>query len=140
MQLHVELTSDLAVLPKRGTTGSAGYDIVSVEDVIVSSGQRVAVPTGLKIMVPEGTYGRIAPRSGLALKHGLDVLAGVIDSDYRGEVAVILLNTGTKDYEVKKGDRIAQLVLERIVTPEVMQVPSVSSSCRGEGGFGSTGR
>lgn len=88
---------------------------------------------------PEGTYGRIAPRSGLASKHFIDTGAGVIDADYRGEVKVLLFNHSDVDYEVKKGDRVAQLVLERIYTPEVMEVENLEESVRGAGGFGSTG-
>ena len=88
---------------------------------------------------PEGTYGRVAPRSGLALKHSIDVGAGVIDADYRGEVGVILFNFGTKDFEIKEGDRIAQLVLEKIELSEVLEVQELDETVRGEGGFGSTG-
>jgi dUTP pyrophosphatase len=90
-------------------------------------------------MVPPGTYGRVAPRSGLAWKHSIDVGAGVIDEDYRGNVGVILFNLSDVDFEVKEGDRIAQLVLEKIVTPEVEEVEELDESARGAGGFGSTG-
>ena len=95
--------------------------------------------TDLSIATPAGTYGRIAPRSGLAAKHFIDTGAGVIDADYRGEVKVLLFNHSEKDFEIKVGDRIAQLVLERIYTPEVMEVENLEESVRGAGGFGSTG-
>jgi len=98
------------------------------------------VPTDLSIAVPEGTYGRVAPRSGLAVKHFLDVGAGVVDADYRGPLGVVLFNFGKEDYQVREGDRIAQLVLERIVTPDVLEVESLDDTQRGEGGFGSTGK
>merc|ERR1719319_237928 len=89
--------------------------------------------------IPHGTYARLAPRSGLAWKHGIDVFAGVIDADYRGEVKVILYNTQDEAFTVKTGDRIAQLILEQIATPEVAVVEDLEASVRGSGGFGSTG-
>lgn len=128
-----------AAIPSRGSEGAAGYDISSVEDVVIPAMGRVAVSTGISIRVPDGTYGRIAPRSGLAYKYGIDVLAGVIDSDYTGEVKVILYNSGERDYIVKPGDRVAQLVLEQIVTPDVAVVLDMNDTARGSGGFGSTG-
>ncbi|ABU44212.1 hypothetical protein AR158_C667L [Paramecium bursaria Chlorella virus AR158] len=128
-----------AIVPTRATEGSAGYDISSIEDVVIPASGRVAVSTGLSIRVPNGTYGRIAPRSGLAYKYGIDVLAGVIDSDFVGEIKVILYNTSELDYIIKKGDRIAQLILEQIMTPDVAIVLELEDTMRGEGGFGSTG-
>lgn len=97
------------------------------------------VDTDLAIAVPAGTYGRVAPRSGLASKHFIDTGAGVIDADYRGMVKVLLFNHGESDYQVKEGDRVAQLVIERIYTPEVVEVEELETSVRGAGGFGSTG-
>lgn len=128
-----------AIVPARGSDGAAGYDLSSVVDIAVPALGRVAVSTGLAMRVPSGTYGRIAPRSGLAYKYGIDVLAGVIDEDYRNEVLVILYNTSERDYIIKKGDRIAQLVLEKISTPEVEIVDDLDKTSR-TGGFGSTGR
>ncbi|AGE55058.1 dUTPase [Paramecium bursaria Chlorella virus NYs1] len=128
-----------AIVPTRATEGSAGYDISSIEDVVIPASGRVAVSTGLSIRVPNGTYGRIAPRSGLAYKYGIDVLAGVIDSDFVGEIKVILYNTSERDYIIKKGDRIAQLILEQNMTPDVAIVLELEDTMRGEGGFGSTG-
>ena len=95
--------------------------------------------TDLSIATPEGTYGRIAPRSGLAAKHFIDTGAGVIDADYRGEVKVLLFNHAETDFKVEKGDRIAQLVLERIYTPEIVEVENLEESVRGAGGVGSSG-
>lgn len=100
---------------------------------------KALVKTDIQIEVPFGTYGRVAPRSGLAWKNFIDVGAGVIDQDYRGNVGVILFNHSDVDFEVKKGDRIAQLICERIVYPNLVHVDSLTETARGEGGFGSTG-
>ena len=137
--LRVTILDDRAKLPVRASAGAAGYDLASVEDASVPARGRKLIKTGLKIAVPDGTYGRIAPRSSLALKHFVDVGAGVIDADYRGEVGVVLFNHADEDFIVKHGDRVAQLVLERIVTPDVFAVDSVEETDRGAGGFGSTG-
>lgn len=138
MSLLVKKLVDHAVVPTRATEGAAGYDLTSVEKIVVPSLGRAAVPLGLSMQVPHGTYGRIAPRSGLAFKYGIDVLAGVIDEDYRSEVKVILYNTGERDYIVNPGDRVAQLILEKIETPSVAVVVDMDSTSR-TGGFGSTG-
>lgn len=97
------------------------------------------VKTDIQIEVPTGCYGRVAPRSGLALKNSIDVGAGVIDEDYRGNVGVILFNFSDLDFDVKKGDRIAQLICERIAYPKLVEVDTLTETVRGEGGFGSTG-
>jgi dUTP pyrophosphatase len=97
------------------------------------------VSTGIAVKVPEGTYGRIAPRSGLAVKHGLHIGAGVIDTDYTGEVKVVIFNHNSKKYIIKPGFRIAQLILEQCVTPEVVEVDDLDATDRGSNGFGSTG-
>lgn len=116
-----------------------GYDLACVEDVHVPAGDTRRVRTGLIVAVPQGTYGRVAPRSGLA-SVGIDVLGGVIDADYRGEVGVILHNHGRGAFEAPAGSRIAQLVLERCETPDVVIVDSWRMATgRGTGGFGSTG-
>ena len=118
---------------------SAGYDLSSCETLTIPAGKKALVKTGLQIACPEGTYGRVAPRSGLAHKHFIDVGAGVIDADYRGEVGVILFNFGEQDFEIKPGDRIAQLILEKISLSEVEEVDDLTVTERGAGGFGSTG-
>ncbi|CAN0872625.1 Deoxyuridine 5'-triphosphate nucleotidohydrolase [Linum grandiflorum] len=135
----VKKLSEKAVLPTRGSPLSAGYDLSSAAEMKVPARGKALVPTDLSIAVPEGTYARIAPRSGLAWKHSIDVGAGVIDADYRGPVGVILFNYSEVDFEVKQGDRIAQLIIERIITPEVLEVEDLDATVRGEGGFGSTG-
>lgn len=129
---------DDSQIPQRASSGSAGYDLYSYESTTLGAGGRKAIDVGVGMTVPIGTYGRIAPRSGLAFKHGIDVLAGVIDRDYTGLVKAILHNTGDKDFEIKKGDRIAQLVLEKIVTPKTTIVDELKTTTR-TGGFGSTG-
>lgn len=129
-----------AKIPRRESSGAAGYDLSSVDDVSILPGARVVVKTGIAIALPWGTYGRVAPRSGLAVRHGIDVLAGVIDEDYRGEIAVVLLNTGDETCRISPGDRIAQLVIEKIETPQVVAVKDLDETFRGVGGFGSTGR
>ena len=139
MNLRVKkLTSD-ATLPTRGSGGAVGYDLYSTEELVVPPTHRALVGTGIAIVLPVGVYGRVAPRSGLAVKHGIQVGAGVIDPDYTGEIKVVLFNHGDKDFEVKKGDRVAQLILERCETPEVEEVGAVEETERGAGGFGSTG-
>jgi dUTP pyrophosphatase len=137
--LLVKRLSDKAKLPTRGSAFAAGYDIYASKDTTVPARGKVLVDTDISIAVPLGTYGRIAPRSGLASKNFIDTGAGVIDADYRGQVKVLLFNHAETDYEVKQGDRIAQLVLERIYTPEVQEVEELEVSIRGAGGFGSTG-
>lgn len=132
--------SDNATLPTRATDGSAGYDLYAAVDEIIAPSTRKLVRTDIAITAPAGCYARVAPRSGLALKHGIMVGAGVVDRDYRGEVGVLLFNQGTDAFVVRKGDRIAQLVLERIVTPPVVEVKRLESTAREDGGFGSTGK
>ncbi|GMY28442.1 deoxyuridine 5'-triphosphate nucleotidohydrolase-like [Fagus crenata] len=137
--LKVKKLSEKAVLPSRGSPLSAGYDLSSATETKVPARGKALVPTDLSIAIPEGTYARVAPRSGLTWKHSIDVGAGVIDADYRGPVGVILFNHSDIDFEVKVGDRIAQLIIEKIMTPNVMEVEDLDATVRGEGGFGSTG-
>ena len=142
MALHVTKISPFATLPVRATPGSAGYDLFSTDSYVILPGRRVVVATGLTIQLPSGTYGRIAPRSGLAVKHGLDILAGVIDPDYTGEVKVVLQNLDPQPFVIRPGYRIAQLILENFTVAEVVEVPSENTGLvteRGVGGFGSTG-
>ncbi|KAI3942704.1 hypothetical protein MKW92_029043 [Papaver armeniacum] len=137
--LRVKKLSEKAVLPSRGSSLSAGYDLSSAAEMIVPGRGKALIPTDLSIAVPEGTYARVAPRSGLTWKHSIDVGAGVIDADYRGPVGVILFNHSDADFQVKMGDRVAQLIIEKIITPEVEEVEDLDSTVRGSGGFGSTG-
>ena len=137
--LFVKKLSEKAVIPTRGSAEAAGYDLSSAIDLVIPGGGKAIVPTDLAIKVPEGTYGRIAPRSGLAWKKHVDVGAGVIDRDYRGNVGVVLFNLGKDDLPISVGDRVAQLILERIITPDVSVVDELDDTDRGVGGFGSTG-
>ena len=137
--LKVQKLSNNAALPKRSTAGAAGYDLCAAHDCVIPAGGKGLVKTGLAISFPAGLYARIAPRSGLALKKFIDVGAGVVDADYRGDVGVVLFNHGDQDFPVKMGDRIAQLILERIDTPPVKEVQDLTGTVRGVSGFGSTG-
>lgn len=127
-----------AVLPTRGSALAAGLDLCAIEDVEIQPKQRALARTGLAVAIPPGFYGRVAPRSGLAVKQGLDVLAGVIDSDYRGEICCVLYNTGDELITLPAGSRICQLILEQIITPEAEWVNDLDLTARGAGGFGST--
>lgn len=140
--LTVQRLSEKAKLPVRGSEFAAGLDLSSAVDVTIKAGERAIVATDLSIACPAGTYARIAPRSGLAAKYGIDVGAGVVDADYRGPVGVILFNFGKDDFEIKQGDRIAQLILEQIVMPEIVEIgkhEKMPETERGAAGFGSTG-
>lgn len=128
-----------AVLPSRGSALAAGLDVCSIEDLHIEPRQRAIAKTGLAVAIPPGFYGRVAPRSGLAAKNGLDVLAGVIDSDYRGELCVLLYNTGDEPIDLPAGSKICQLIIEQIITPEATWVSDLDETARGAGGFGSTG-
>ncbi len=128
-----------AVIPTRGSAFSVGLDLSSVESATIAPGERAIVATGLATIIPNDSYLRIAPRSGLAAKHGIDVLAGVVDSDYRGEIKVILINLGKDTFEINPGDRIAQAILEKCVLADVETVEDLTDSDRGAAGFGSTG-
>jgi dUTP pyrophosphatase len=129
-------------LPARATEHAAGLDVVAAEDVTLSPGQRHAVATGFAIAIPEGYEVQVRPRSGLAMKHGITCLntPGTIDSDYRGEVKVILANLGSEPFEVRRGERIAQLVPAPVLASSFREVETLSETSRGAGGFGSTGR
>lgn len=146
--LVVRRLSENARLPARATAGAAGYDLCSAEDEVVirARGGRACIKTDLAILsFPRGTYARVAARSGLALRHGLDTGAGVIDSDYRGNVCVLLFNHGDEDYVVRRGDRIAQLIVERIAEiDDIIEATDADAAAhdataRGANGFGSTG-
>ncbi|MDQ1558966.1 MAG: dUTP pyrophosphatase [Pyrinomonadaceae bacterium] len=130
-----------ATLPTRGSEHAAGLDLYALEDVTLEAGGgRAMVRTGLSVAIPRGFYGRVAPRSGLAVKHGLDVLAGVIDSDYRGELLCALVNHGRESLTLEAGQRVAQLIVEAIITPAPAWADALDETARGAGGFGSTGR
>ena len=128
-------------LPAYATAGSAGMDVVSAEDVTIAPGARHAVATGLSVAIPEGYEIQVRPRSGLAFKHGITVpnTPGTIDSDYRGELKVLLINHGAKPFDIARGDRVAQLVIAPVVQAKWIEVDELDATERGAGGFGSTG-
>jgi len=128
-------------LPAYATDGAAGMDVLAAEDVELVPGARHAVATGLAVAIPPGFEIQVRPRSGLALKHGISVpnTPGTIDSDYRGELKVILINHGSDTFEVRRGDRIAQLVIAPVTRASWLPVDELDDTARGEGGFGSTG-
>jgi dUTP pyrophosphatase len=128
-------------LPAYATDGAAGMDVLAAEDAVLPAGGRHAIATGLALAVPDGFELQVRPRSGLALKHGISLpnTPGTIDSDYRGELKIILINLGDLPFEVRRGDRIAQLVLAPVVRATWLKVDELDETHRGEGGFGSTG-
>ena len=132
------LTLD-AIVPTRASPGSVGYDLYSLSDVVIEPHTREIISTGICATIPLGCYGRIAPRSGLSIKYGIHVGAGVIDPDYTGELKVCLFNLGSVSFEIKKGDRIAQLILEKCMTPVIKEVNELKKTLRANRGFGSTG-
>uniref|UniRef100_A0A915BFB9 Deoxyuridine 5'-triphosphate nucleotidohydrolase n=1 Tax=Parascaris univalens TaxID=6257 RepID=A0A915BFB9_PARUN len=133
-----KLSAD-ACAPTYGSEWAAGADLYSACDCIVPAKGKLAVPTDIQVEIPVGYYGRVAPRSGLASKNFIDVGGGVIDADYRGNVKVLLFNFGDEAFEIRKGDRIAQLICERIGHCEFVETSSLEDTVRGAGGFGSTG-
>uniref|UniRef100_A0A914XMU9 Deoxyuridine 5'-triphosphate nucleotidohydrolase n=1 Tax=Plectus sambesii TaxID=2011161 RepID=A0A914XMU9_9BILA len=122
--------SDKAFAPTRGSTKAAGYDLYSAYDVVVRPKGKLLCDTDLQVAIPEGCYGRVAPRSGLAVKHFIDVGAGVVDSDYRGHLKVLLFNFGEEPFEVKRGERIAQLICERVCLPDLLECTSLDETER----------
>lgn len=135
---HINIFS-LLLSNLTGSTLAAGYDLRSAYNYIVPAQDRIVVKTDLQIRVPAGTYGRIAPRSGLAVTHFIDVGAGVVDEDYTGNVGIVIFNHAKTDFKVNKGDRIAQLVCELIVQPELEECMKLDSTERGAKGFGASG-
>lgn len=143
MTLRFSRLSEAASPPLRAHEGDAGYDLFAAEAAVLGPGERASVGTGIAVAIPDGHAGLVLPRSGLALRHGISVVnaPGLIDAGYRGELRVLLLNTDSADaFEVQPGDRIAQLVIARVESPEVIEVDSLDQTARGVGGFGSTGR
>lgn len=128
-------------LPHYATAGSAGMDVLAAEEVTLAPGARHAVATGFALAIPQGYEIQVRPRSGLALKHGLSVpnAPGTIDADYRGEVKIILINHGAEPFAIRRGERIAQLVLAPVVQAAWVEVAELDDTARGDGGFGSTG-
>ena len=140
MALPIKLLNDDAKVPTRGTPLSAGYDLYSTSDVVIEPHKQKLISTGIAMNIPEGYYGRIAPRSGLSWKQHCTVGAGVIDADYRGEVKVMIQNLDTEEsVGIKKHERVAQLIITKCITPHIVITNELDDTERGAGGFGSTG-
>jgi len=142
VNIKIQLVDKSLPVPKYAHKGDAGLDLYSAADVVVKPFERMLVPTGIKIAIPEGYAGFVQPKSGLAIKHGIALVnsPGLIDSGYRGEVSVILINLDRdNDFTIKKGDKICQLVIKKIEQAELIETDGLDVSDRGEGGFGSTG-
>lgn len=136
--IKTQLLSEFSKIPEKGSINSAGYDLTSIEEFELKPMERHLFKTGLKMSIPIGMYGRIAPRSGLAFKNGIDVLAGVIDSDYRGEIGVLLINLSSDSKKISIGDKIAQIIFESYNDFRIVSTDNLDSTERSEGGFGST--
>jgi dUTP pyrophosphatase len=142
VDLQVRLLHPAARLPRRAHPGDAGSDLFSVEEVVIPPGERRDVGTGIALAIPAGYGGFVQPRSGLAFKHGIMLTnsPGLIDAGYRGELRVSLYNSGAESFTVAIGERIAQLVIQRVEEPEFVAVDALAETGRGQGGFGSSGR
>ena len=138
-EMKVKLNHEEAQMPTLGSDLAAGFDLYSCESILIPKKGRALVNTGISLEIHKNCYGRVAPRSSLALKFCIDVGAGVIDCDYRGDGGIILINDSNRDYEVYTGARIAQLIITPIFRPTLIQVEELDNTDRGEGGFGSTG-
>lgn len=139
--VKIEILDPSGRAPARSNPTDAGADLFSAESLMIHPGERAVVGTAIAMEIPDGFYGRVAPRSGLAARHGVDVLAGVVDSSYRGEIKVVLLNTDKHNtFHVNKGDRIAQIIVEAHFNLPLVEVDDLSGTARGTGGFGSTGK
>lgn len=140
MTVRVQRLHPDAQLPKYGRPGDAGLDIHALVDLAVAPGERVMVPTGIALAIPPGTVGLVWDRSGMAAKHGIKTMAGVIDHTYRGELKIVLFNTSDAPHQILKGDRIAQLLVQPVITTDVIEVTELDETVRVDGGFGSSGR
>ena len=140
MKLKIKKLHPDAKIPKYAHHDDAGFDLFTPENTFVKKGERVAVPTGLAMEIPEGFVGLIWDKSGLAIKHGIKTLGGVIDSTYRGEVLVGVINLSGGDYVFEKGHKVAQMIIQKKETVDFEEVKELTDTVRGEGGFGSTGK
>jgi dUTP pyrophosphatase len=139
MKIRFKKIKDQAIAPSRGSDHSAALDLYACQEVKLIPGQQALIDTGIILEIPHGYWGSIRDRSGLAVKHGLHVMAGVIDSDYRGEIKVALINLSQESYQIKAGDRVAQMIISKHEEPEMEEVEELEATSRGENRFGSTG-
>jgi dUTP pyrophosphatase len=133
--LQIKLLNPLAIMPSYGSHGAAGLDLHTTKDVVINTGERALIPTGIAMAIPQGSVGLLWPRSKLSNKHGTDVLAGVIDSDYRGEIHVIIYNTGHESIRFVRGDAIAQMLIQEVQKHAHVRVDELLESARGERGI-----
>ena len=140
MSLKVAKLTDRGIVPTKGSKNAAGFDLYAAYDYCIAAKDKCVIKTDIQIAIPDGCYGRVAARSGLAVNNFIDVGAGVIDRDYRGNVCVLLFNFGENSFDVKRGSRIAQLILEKNSMPEIEVLDSLNVTERGSAGFGSTGQ
>ena len=142
IDLRIKLLDDGLPLPRYQHTGDAGLDLPSRVDLIIEPGERAMVPTGIAVAIPDGYAGFVLPRSGLASRHGIALVnsPGLVDSGYRGEMSVVMINTDKHEaFHIKRGDRIAQLVIQKVEDVSIIRVDELDETSRGAGGFGSTG-
>ena len=139
IKLKVKKLKENAIIPKYAHVGDAAMDLFSTENYIIPAGKRDLISTGIAMELPQGYFSSIRGKSGLAYKKGICILGGVIEWTYRGEYKVIILNTGDEDFEIRKGDKIAQVIIAPVKTAEVEEVEELSETIRGDGAFGSTG-
>ncbi|PWB39120.1 MAG: dUTP diphosphatase [Parcubacteria group bacterium] len=139
MEIKIKKLDNRATMPQAMHPGDAGFDVSSLDDVLLPAGQRTVLKTGVAIAIPEGYWGNVRDRSGLAVKHGLHTLAGVVDSNYRGELVVAMINLSDEDYQIKAGDRIAQLIIEKHESPVFAETKELDQTVRGAGREGSSG-
>jgi len=141
VKIKVQKIKDNAVIPDYAHTGDAGVDLYSTEDYLLKPGGRVLVSTGIKVAIPKGYEAQIRPKSGLALKHGLSIVntPGTIDSGYRGEIQIIIINLGQENYKIEAGKKVAQMVIKKVEEAVFEEADSLDETSRNEGGFGSTG-
>lgn len=143
IEVQIKLLDEDLPMPRYQHEGDAGLDLPSRVDYVLEPGERAMIPTGVAVAIPRGYAGFVLPRSGLASRHGIALVnsPGLVDSGYRGEMAIIMINTDKREaFHIKRGDRIAQLVIQKVVEAATIQVSDLDSTSRGAGGFGSTGR
>ena len=139
MTIKFQKILDEAIIPHYAHPGDAGMDIFSAEEAIIKAGERKNIKTGVKMELPDGFVGLVWDKSGLALKNGIKTMAGVIDADYRGEIGIVLVNLSENDYKIEKGQKIAQMLIQKVERAEIEEARELSETKRGEGSFGSTG-
>lgn len=142
MKMKIKKLNSEAIIPQYQSQGAAGFDFHALNELVLQPGERGIIETGLAVALDIGYELQVRPRSGLAFKHGISIVntPGTVDSDYRGEVKIVLINHGSEEFAVKKGERVAQGVIKEVVQAQIVEVDELDSTQRGEAGFGSTGR